>query len=43
MAVANAERCIAQKYTFMYDRDRNKEMAAKMAMLMLVKFINGAL
>lgn len=43
MAVANAERCIAQKYTFMYDRDRNKEMAAKMAMLMLVKFINGAI
>jgi len=43
MAVANAERCKAQKYTFMYDRDRNKEMAAKMAMLMLVKFINGAL
>lgn len=43
MAVASADRCIAQKYTFMYDRDRNKEMAAKMAMLMLVKFINGTL
>ncbi len=43
MAVANKEKVVTKIHTFFYDRERNKEMAAKMGMLLLWKFINGKL
>ena len=41
MAVADKNRVIAKAHYFYYDRERNKEMAAKMGMLLLWKFITG--
>ncbi|MBC7554381.1 MAG: CinA family nicotinamide mononucleotide deamidase-related protein [Taibaiella sp.] len=41
MAVANKDRVLTKVQHFFYDRERNKEMAAKMGMLLLWKFING--
>jgi len=41
MAVANSERIITRMFRFRYDRQRNKEQAAKMGMLLLWKFITG--
>jgi nicotinamide-nucleotide amidase len=43
MAVASAEKIVAKEFHFFYDRQRNKEMAAKMGMLTLWKFINNKL
>ncbi len=41
MAVADKNRVITKVHNFFYDRERNKEMAAKMAMLLLWKFMTG--
>ena len=43
MAVADRSRHYVREFRFFYDRERNKEMAAKMGMLLLWKFINGKL
>ena len=43
MAVADKTRTVTKVHTFFYDRERNKEMAAKMGMLLLWKFINNKL
>ena len=43
MAVADKERVVTKVHQFFYDRERNKEMAAKMGMLLLWKFISGRL
>jgi nicotinamide-nucleotide amidase len=40
MAVANKDRVVTKVHQFFYGRERNKEMAAKMGMLLLWKFIN---
>ncbi len=43
MAVASRETVVTKEFHFYYDRDRNKEMAAKNAMLFLWKFVTGRL
>jgi len=43
MAVANKDTVKTKEFRFFYDRLRNKEMAAKMGMLFLWKFINDKL
>ena len=43
MAVADKDSVKAKEFRFFYDRQRNKEMAAKMGMLMLWKFMSGKL
>lgn len=43
MAVANKETIKTKEFRFFYDRLRNKELAARMGMLMLWRFINGML
>jgi nicotinamide-nucleotide amidase len=43
MAVAGPAGTIAQKHRFFYDRQRNKEMAASMALLLLWKYMNGTI
>lgn len=43
MAVADKEKVKTKKFRFHYDRVRNKEMAAQMAMLMIWKFLNNKL
>lgn len=43
MAVADAKEVRTKEFRFHYDRIRNKEMAAQMAMLMVWKFIKGKL
>ncbi len=43
MAVADKDTVKTKMFRFHYDRQRNKELAAKMAMLMLWKFIKGML
>ena len=43
MAVADKETIKTKEFHFIYDRLRNKELAAKMGMLMLWKFIKGIL
>ena len=43
MAVAYKDIVKTKEFHFFYDRQRNKEMAAKMGMLMLWKFINDKL
>ncbi len=43
MAVANKQETITKEFRFYYDRERNKEMAAKNGMLFLWKFMNGKL
>lgn len=43
MAVADKEKVKTKKFRFHYDRVRNKEMAAQMAMLMIWKFLNNNL
>jgi nicotinamide-nucleotide amidase len=43
MAVSDGQQTIAKKFRFFHDRQRNKESAATMGMLMLWKFINGKL
>jgi len=40
MAVADKDTVKVKEFRFFYDRTRNKELAAKMGMLMLWKFIN---
>ena len=40
MAVANRDTVKAKQFRFFYDRQRNKDQAAKMGMLMLWRFIN---
>jgi nicotinamide-nucleotide amidase len=41
MAVASANEVQTKKFTFHYDRIRNKEIAVSMGMLMILKFIRG--
>ncbi len=41
MAAASATGVVAKKFRFFYDRARNKEMAAAMAMLLLYRFVQG--
>ncbi len=41
MAVAGKDKVVTKMHSFFYDRERNKEMAAKMAMLLLWKFMTG--
>lgn len=41
MAVAGERGTVTKKFKFHYDRDRNKEIAANMGMLMLWKYIVG--
>ena len=43
MAVASKERVVTKMFYFRYDRQRNKEIAAKMGMLFLWRFINNKL
>jgi nicotinamide-nucleotide amidase len=43
MAVANKDNLKTQEFHFRYDRQRNKDMATSMGMLMIWKFINGRL
>ncbi len=43
MAVASNEKVVAKEFHFHYDRERNKEMAAKNGMLFLWKFIGNRL
>ncbi len=43
MAVASATEVRTKEFRFFYDRERNKEMAVKNAILFLWKFINGKL
>ncbi len=43
MAVASKNEVRTKEFKFFYDRERNKEMAAKNGMLFLWKFINGKL
>ena len=43
MAVASASEVQTKEFRFFYDRERNKEMAAKNGMLFLWKFITGKL
>ena len=43
MAVASKAAVRTHEFRFFYDRERNKEMAAKMAMLFLWRFINNKL
>lgn len=43
MAVASKDDVRTKEFKFYYDRERNKEMAAKNGMLFLWKFINGKL
>ena len=43
MAVASSSEVKTKEFRFLYDRERNKEMAAKNGMLFLWKFINGKL
>lgn len=41
MAISGANGTVTKKFKFHYDRTRNKEMAANMGMLMVLKYING--
>lgn len=41
MAVANKDRAVARKVWYPYDRQRNKDMATSMGMLMIWKFLNN--
>lgn len=43
MAVARKNEVKTHRFYFPYDRERNKEVAVQMAMLMLWKFINDKL
>ena len=43
MAVADKDRVVTKVHQFYYDRERNKEMAAKMGMLLLWKLISDKL
>jgi nicotinamide-nucleotide amidase len=43
MAVADKNNTKTKKFIFYYDRERNKEMATSMGMLLIWKFINGKL
>lgn len=43
IAVSSADKTIAKEHRFWSDRIRNKELAATMGMLMLLRFINGTL
>ena len=43
MAVAGKGEVKTHEFKFFYDRERNKEMAAKMGMLFLWRFINNRL
>jgi nicotinamide-nucleotide amidase len=43
MAVVYLDEIVTRKFTFFYDRPRNKEMAVQMGMLLLWRVINGKL
>jgi nicotinamide-nucleotide amidase len=43
MAVSDGSNTVTKMFSFFYDRERNKEMAAKNGMLFLLKYITGTL